>query len=180
MLCVWVQGSLKEKKSQTPPGVFLMCSKEIFLMCNSLISGERTLCVWWVLLSLESCVTTVRLSIASRNEGDSASLERPEPNSERDEQVSTRNRAVQDTGRIWSARSGDWKCSLNWSTVWVWELAFLRLGFLFIDCRAESLLKTVLEKQRCLLLVLVSASATPEQAALQLFSESLLSSCYFK
>lgn len=61
----------------------------------------------------ESCATTASLSIASRSEGDAASLERPELNSERDEQVSTRNRAVWDTGRTWSARRGDWKCSLS-------------------------------------------------------------------
>lgn len=121
-----------------------MCSKEIFFMRNFPISGERTVCVWWVLPSPESCATTARLSTASRNEGDGASLERPELNSERDGQVSTKNR---ETGRIWSARRGDWKCSLTWNTVWVWELTFLSLGFLYIDCRAKSLLKMVLEKQ---------------------------------
>lgn len=34
-----------------------------------------------------------------------------------------------------------------------WELAFLSLGMLYIDCRAKSLLKMVLEKQRSLLVL---------------------------
>lgn len=58
----------------------------------------------WVLLSLQSFATTARLSFASRNEGDAASQERPEPNSECEGQVSTKNGALQDTGRMWSAR----------------------------------------------------------------------------
>lgn len=40
------------------------------------------------------CATKVRLSIAFRNEGGGSSLERLELNSERDEQVSTKNEAV--------------------------------------------------------------------------------------
>ncbi|RLV99437.1 hypothetical protein DV515_00009687, partial [Chloebia gouldiae] len=49
---------------------------------------ENLVCVMGF-ASLESCATTARLSIASRNEGDAASLERPELNSERDGQLST-------------------------------------------------------------------------------------------
>lgn len=91
--------------------------------------------------SLECCATKARLSIAFRNEGDGSSLERPEPNSERDGQVSTKNGAVWERGRIRSARRCDWKHSLNWSRMCVWELPLQSLGFLNISCRAKNLLK---------------------------------------
>lgn len=62
---------------------------------------------------LECRAIKARLSIHFRNEGDGSSLERPELNSERDEQVSTKNGAVWERGRMWSARRCDWKHSLN-------------------------------------------------------------------
>lgn len=59
-----------------------------------------------VLPSLKCYATKARVSIAFRNEGD-GSLERPELNSERDGQVSTRNGAAGERGRLWLARGYD-------------------------------------------------------------------------
>lgn len=44
--------------------------------------------------SLKCCATNARLSIAFRNEGDGGSLERPEPNFERDGQVGAKNGCI--------------------------------------------------------------------------------------
>lgn len=71
-------------------------------------------------------------------------------NSERDGQVSTKNRAVWERGRIWSARRCDWEHSLNGSSVCVWESALLSLAFTYIDCRAKNLVKWFGEAQICI------------------------------
>lgn len=55
-LCLNPGKSEKEVPNSTRP--FPNVFQKIFLMCHSPVSGERALCVWWVLLSLESCVTT--------------------------------------------------------------------------------------------------------------------------
>lgn len=76
-----------------------------------------------------------------------------------------------DTGGIWSARRGDWKCSLNWSTVWVWELTFLVLGLILAHwLQSQESIKSGFGETEAPAGV---TSARPGPATLQPFSGSL-------